>query len=162
ELFLLPDWLPVQPNNFYCHTRYIYLAISYLYGKRFRADLGALTDELRADLYDRNYREIDFSKYRHEIAASDLFVRPSAPLRRAGPLRKAPARLAAKNGAGKMLRAHPLRDRGQPRAGDLAGQRPSQLSGAVLRRSAPSRLAGRARRDGEVEVAGRGGRHSLL
>src|SRR5688572_27930777 len=22
ELFLLPDWLPVQPNNFYCHTRY--------------------------------------------------------------------------------------------------------------------------------------------
>src|SRR5262249_30911702 len=37
ELFLLPDWLPVHPNNYYCHTRYIYLAISYLYGRRFRA-----------------------------------------------------------------------------------------------------------------------------
>jgi lanosterol synthase len=81
EMFLLPDWVPVQPNNFYCHTRYIYLAISYLYGKRFRAHLGPITDELRAELYEKPYSEIDFSVHRHDIAASDTFVRPSLPLR---------------------------------------------------------------------------------
>ena len=83
ELFLLPDWLPVHPNNFYCHTRYIYLAIAYLYGRRFRAELGPITDELRRELYDRPYAEIDFSAHRHDIAASDLHVRPSLPLRAA-------------------------------------------------------------------------------
>src|SRR4051794_4260020 len=40
ELFLLPPGAPVHPNQLYCHTRYIYLAICFLYGIRFRADLG--------------------------------------------------------------------------------------------------------------------------
>ena len=39
ELFLLPDSLPFHPNNFYNHTRYIYLGIGFLYGKRFRHEL---------------------------------------------------------------------------------------------------------------------------
>jgi squalene/oxidosqualene cyclase-like protein len=83
ELFLLPDSLPVHPNNFYCHTRYIYLGIAYLYGKRFRAHLGPIENELRRELYDREYSEIDFSQYRHVIAQNDLHVRPSLPLRAA-------------------------------------------------------------------------------
>ena len=83
EIFLLPEAVPLQPTNYYCHTRYIYLAIGYLYGKRFRADLGPITDELRAELYDRPYAQIDFAAHRHTIAASDLFVRPSWPLRKA-------------------------------------------------------------------------------
>lgn len=81
ELFLLPDRVPLHPNNYYCHTRYIYLGIAYLYGRRFRAELGPITDELRRELYDRPYAEIDFSAHRHDIAASDLHVRPSLPLR---------------------------------------------------------------------------------
>ncbi len=83
ELFLLPDWLPVHPNNFYCHTRYIYLGIGYLYGRRFRHDLGALGDDLRRELYAQPYHEIDFAAHRHDIAAGDLHVRPSRPLRAA-------------------------------------------------------------------------------
>src|SRR5262249_45848748 len=35
ELFLLPARFPVHPDHLYCHTRYIYLAISFLYGARF-------------------------------------------------------------------------------------------------------------------------------
>jgi lanosterol synthase len=81
ELFLLPDSLPLHPNNYYCHTRYIYLGIAYLYGRRFRADLGPLTDELRDELYGVSYAGINFAAHRHDLAASDLFVRPSAPLR---------------------------------------------------------------------------------
>ena len=35
ELFLLPRQLPVHPDRLYCHTRNIYQAIAYLYGRRF-------------------------------------------------------------------------------------------------------------------------------
>jgi lanosterol synthase len=83
ELFLLPDWLPVQPNNFYCHTRYIYLGIAFLYGKRFRYDLGTVGDALRGELFEQPFESIDFAAHRHELAPSDVFVAPSAPLRRA-------------------------------------------------------------------------------
>jgi lanosterol synthase len=81
ELFLLPDWVPLHPNNYYCHTRYIYLGIAYLYGRRFRADIGPIREQLRRELYDRDYSTIDFAKYRHDIAPTDLHVRPSLPLR---------------------------------------------------------------------------------
>src|SRR5581483_11044750 len=40
ELFMLPRWLPIHPHNYYCHTRYIYLGIAYLYRRRFTARLG--------------------------------------------------------------------------------------------------------------------------
>jgi squalene/oxidosqualene cyclase-like protein len=83
ELFLLPDWVPVHPNNFYCHTRYIYLGIAYLYGKRFQADLGPVRDQLRHELYGGDYHAIDFSRHRHDIAPGDVHVKPSAPLRAA-------------------------------------------------------------------------------
>jgi lanosterol synthase len=81
ELFLLPRAAPIHPDRFYCHTRYIYLAISYLYGKRFRGHLGAITHDLRAELYDRPYSSLDFAAHRHDLAASDLYVRPGLELR---------------------------------------------------------------------------------
>jgi lanosterol synthase len=83
ELFMVPEWVPLHPNHYYCHTRYIYLGIAYLYGRRYRADLGPITADLRRELYDRPYDDIDFSRYRHEIAETDLYVRPSLPLRAA-------------------------------------------------------------------------------
>jgi lanosterol synthase len=81
EIFLLPAWLPVHPDRYYCHTRYIYLAIATLYGQRFRADLGPITAELRRELYVDPYESIDFAAHRHEIAPSDLHVRPGLELR---------------------------------------------------------------------------------
>ena len=81
ELFLLPDWVPLHPNNYYCHTRYIYLGIAYLYGRRFTHDFGPIRDDLRRELYGHEYGEIDFAAHRHDIAPSDLHVRPSLPLR---------------------------------------------------------------------------------
>jgi squalene/oxidosqualene cyclase-like protein len=81
ELFLLPEQAPFHPDRFYCHTRYIYLAIAYLYGRRFRADLGPITAELRRELYDAPFDSIDFAAHRHDLAATDLHVRPGAGLR---------------------------------------------------------------------------------
>jgi squalene/oxidosqualene cyclase-like protein len=81
ELFLLPESSPFHPNHIYCQTRYTYMAIAYLYGSRFRADVGPLRDALREELYDRPYTSIDFSAHRERIAATDLYVAPNAGLK---------------------------------------------------------------------------------
>jgi lanosterol synthase len=81
ELFLLPRWLAFHPSRYYCHTRYIYLAMAYLYGSRYTASLGPLRDELRRELYGRPYETIDFARQRHAVALSDLHVRPGLGLR---------------------------------------------------------------------------------
>jgi hypothetical protein len=96
ELFLLPAWSPVHPNHLYCHTRYIYLAISFLYGARFRGDLGAITGDLRLELYCKRYDVIDFAAHRHDVARGDLYVAPSRGLRVAWNLMAAFERLQKK------------------------------------------------------------------
>ena len=45
ELWLMPRSLPVHPANMWCHTRAVFLPMSYLYGRRFTADL-AIAREL--------------------------------------------------------------------------------------------------------------------
>ncbi len=86
ELFLLPRRLPIHPHRWYCHTRYIYLAISSLYGLRFKANLGTLRDELRRELYAVPYESIDFHRQRHCVAETDVYVRPGTALRLANDL----------------------------------------------------------------------------
>jgi lanosterol synthase len=81
ELFLLPPGLPFHPRRFYCHTRYIYLAIAYLYGCRFQTAPGPLTHELRRELYGMPYETIAFAAWRQRIAPTDLSVRPGMVLR---------------------------------------------------------------------------------
>lgn len=81
ELFLLPSWLPIHPDRYYCHTRYIYLALATLHGRRFQADLGPITAALRRELYAQPYPSIDFAAHRHHLAPSDLYVRPGLELR---------------------------------------------------------------------------------
>jgi lanosterol synthase len=82
ELFLLPGWLPFHPSRFYCHTRLIYLGMAYLSGSRFQAPLPAsILETLRRELYPEGFENIDFTRCRHRVAASDLYVPVSALLR---------------------------------------------------------------------------------
>jgi squalene/oxidosqualene cyclase-like protein len=81
ELFLAPKWLPLRTDDLYCHTRHIYRAMAYLYGCRFRADLGNILADLRRELYTEPYEQIRFSDYRHALADSDVYVRPGRTLR---------------------------------------------------------------------------------
>jgi len=82
ELFLLPEWLPFHPRRYYCHTRQIYLGIGYLFGVRFVATLpDGLRDALRDELYGEPYDRIDFTRLRHTLAASDVYV-PISPVLR--------------------------------------------------------------------------------
>jgi 2,3-oxidosqualene cyclase len=82
ELFLLPEWLPIHPRRYYCHTRQIYLGLAFLYGMRFRANLpDTLRDELRNELYPESYETIDFSALRNTVSTSDVHV-PISPVLR--------------------------------------------------------------------------------
>jgi 2,3-oxidosqualene cyclase len=80
ELFLLPAWLPFHPWNYYCHTRYIYLGMAYLFGCKFKGLL-PIRDALREELYGLPFEQINFALHRSAVAASDLYVRPAAVLR---------------------------------------------------------------------------------
>jgi len=81
ELLLLPRALPFHPRRYYCHTRYIYLAMAYLYGARVRVRLGPIADELRDELYGAPWATLDFAAHRDHVATSDLYVRPGRALR---------------------------------------------------------------------------------
>ena len=82
ELFLLPEWLPFHPRRFYCHTRLIYLGIAFIAGKRYQANLPEpLLSDLRQELYQEPYGDIDFAQLRHCLAPGDVFV-PITPLLR--------------------------------------------------------------------------------
>ena len=81
QLFILPRWMPFHPLRWYCHTRYIYLAMAYLFGRRFTASLGPLRDALRAELYAEPYDTIDFSAHREHVSPGDLYARPGAAVR---------------------------------------------------------------------------------
>ena len=85
ELWLQPRMSPLHPRRMYCHTRLIYLGLGYLYGARFVAQPDAagrrLIDELREELYDQPYAQLDFRGHRYALAQSDLFERPHTVLR---------------------------------------------------------------------------------
>ena len=80
ELFLLPAAAPGHPDTWYCHTRYIYLAMSYLSARGVTFDLGLLRDELRRELYAEPYDTIDFSAHVDHVSSTDLYARPGASL----------------------------------------------------------------------------------
>src|SRR6185503_11938809 len=81
EIFLLPKSLPFHPRHYYCHTRLIYMGLAYVYGSRTRAELGSIVADLRRELYKVPYESIDFAAHRHEVATTDVYVRPTWWLR---------------------------------------------------------------------------------
>ncbi|MCP2169164.1 prenyltransferase/squalene oxidase repeat-containing protein [Goodfellowiella coeruleoviolacea] len=78
ELLLAPTWFPLHPHRFSCHVRQAYAGMSQLYGAKVRFDLGELTEPLRAELYDRPYRSIDFRAARFRLDAPEVCAPPSA------------------------------------------------------------------------------------
>lgn len=82
ELFLLPRRFPVHPDKLYCHTRAIYQSLAYLYGSRFRADLGDLGNKLTQELYGGEPNATDFIAHRDVVSPTDL-NEPPAPVLRA-------------------------------------------------------------------------------
>ncbi|XP_057447337.1 cycloartenol synthase-like [Lotus japonicus] len=72
ELWLLPYSLPSHPGRMWCHTRLVYLSMSYLYGRRFVGPFNALVLSLRKELYTLPYHLLDWNEARNLCAKEDL------------------------------------------------------------------------------------------
>ena len=44
---LLPTWFPFHPSRMWCHTRSVYLPMSYLYAEKVKSPVNPLISELR-------------------------------------------------------------------------------------------------------------------
>ncbi|KAF9302335.1 Lanosterol synthase (Oxidosqualene--lanosterol cyclase) [Mortierella antarctica] len=73
ELWLLPHFLPIHPGRYWCHTRNVYIPMSYIYGRRATAPLTPLTRQLREELYTQPYDSIPWHAQRGNICKADLY-----------------------------------------------------------------------------------------
>ncbi|KAM3271289.1 hypothetical protein ACQJBY_041832 [Aegilops geniculata] len=73
ELWMMPYFLPIHPGRMWCNCRLVYLPMSYLYGKRFVGATTSIVLDLRKELYDVPYNEIDWDKARNRCAKEDLY-----------------------------------------------------------------------------------------
>ncbi|KAH0756414.1 hypothetical protein KY290_026684 [Solanum tuberosum] len=73
ELWLLPYFLPIHPGRMWCHCRMVYLAMSYLYGRRYVGPINSIILSLRRELYTIPYHHIDWDLARNQCAKEDLY-----------------------------------------------------------------------------------------
>ncbi|KAF9972123.1 Lanosterol synthase (Oxidosqualene--lanosterol cyclase) [Actinomortierella ambigua] len=73
ELWLLPHFLPFHPGRYWCHTRAVYIPMSYLYGRRATAEMTPLIQQLRQELYTQPYESIPWYAQRNNICKVDLY-----------------------------------------------------------------------------------------
>ncbi|XWS73368.1 hypothetical protein CRYUN_Cryun02cG0122100 [Craigia yunnanensis] len=73
ELWLLPYFSPIHPGRMWCHSRMVYLPMSYLYGKKFVGPITSLVLSLRRELYTLPYHQIDWNQARNQCAKEDLY-----------------------------------------------------------------------------------------
>ncbi|TKW23274.1 hypothetical protein SEVIR_4G282200v4 [Setaria viridis] len=68
ELWLVPYFLPIHPGRFWCFCRLVYMAMAYLYGKKFVGPITETILALREELYSIPYDTVDWDKARHSCA----------------------------------------------------------------------------------------------
>ncbi|KAE8732964.1 Lupeol synthase [Hibiscus syriacus] len=73
EFLLLPNILPVHPGKMLCYCRLVYMPMTYLYGKRFVGPITDLIKQLRQELYNQPYHEINWNAARNTVAKEDLY-----------------------------------------------------------------------------------------
>ncbi|CAA2983748.1 beta-amyrin synthase [Olea europaea subsp. europaea] len=80
EFWILPSFSPhasrlvtFSISKMWCYCRMVYMPMSYLYGKRFVGPITPLVLQLREELYDQPYDEINWRKVRHVCAKEDLY-----------------------------------------------------------------------------------------
>lgn len=73
ELWLLPRSLAVHPSHYWCHSRLVFLPMSYCYAHRIKADETELTAALREELYPVAYSSVNWKKARYQCHSSDQY-----------------------------------------------------------------------------------------
>ncbi|MGZ5000517.1 MAG: terpene cyclase/mutase family protein, partial [Methylomonas sp.] len=80
EMWLFPEWLPVHPWRYWCHTRMVYLPMAYCYAERIRAPENDLILSLRAEIYNQDFAGIDWPKQRDAVCEKDRYTKASPVL----------------------------------------------------------------------------------
>ncbi len=81
ELYLLPRRLPVHPGNFWCHTRQVFLPMSYIYARRLQGPITPLVRELRQEVFNEPWEEIRWPALRTKVARTDAYSPPTPVLK---------------------------------------------------------------------------------
>ncbi|MCS6818885.1 MAG: terpene cyclase/mutase family protein, partial [Chitinophagales bacterium] len=79
EMWLLPRWLPFFPGRYWCHARMVYLPMSYCYGVRLTAKDNPLLQQLRSEIYSKNYEQINWVEARNKCSNTDIY-QPMHPI----------------------------------------------------------------------------------
>ncbi|MBW2262549.1 MAG: terpene cyclase/mutase family protein [Deltaproteobacteria bacterium] len=74
ELWLLPRAAPLHPGRIWCHARVVLLAMSHLYGRRFRLPSTPLIRAIRSEIYSSPFEEIDWRRQRERVSPTDAYV----------------------------------------------------------------------------------------
>lgn len=77
EVWRLPKWIPAHPQNYYCHTRLIYMPMGFIYGCKFQVPITPLIEQLRKELYLSDYRAIAWNQARHALRTEEIYSPPS-------------------------------------------------------------------------------------
>ena len=81
ELWLLPESLPFHPSRLWCHCRMVYLPMSWLYAKRAAVPAEGVLLELREELYEVPYAQVDWVQARDRVARTDAYTPRAKVLR---------------------------------------------------------------------------------
>ncbi|XP_024182949.2 beta-amyrin synthase-like [Rosa chinensis] len=73
EFWIFPSLFPFHPAKMYCYCRLTYLPMSHLFGKRFVGPITPLILQLREEIYNEPYNEIQWGKVRHLCAKEDNY-----------------------------------------------------------------------------------------
>ncbi|MBE2247880.1 MAG: terpene cyclase/mutase family protein [Candidatus Competibacteraceae bacterium] len=81
ELWLLPKWSPIHPWRYWCHTRMVYLPMSYCYGHKITGPITTLIKALREELYLQPYDNIKWKQARNRVCETDEYTKKNLVLR---------------------------------------------------------------------------------
>lgn len=81
EMWLFPEWLPVHPWRYWCHSRMVYLPMAYCYAQRIKAPENELILSLREEIYNENFAAINWPKQRNAVCEKDCYTTPSPVLK---------------------------------------------------------------------------------
>ncbi|WVZ15640.1 hypothetical protein V8G54_013206 [Vigna mungo] len=73
EIWLLPYCVPFHPGRMWCHTRLVYLPMSYLYATRFVGPINAVILSLRKELYTLPYHLLHWDEAMNLCAKEDMY-----------------------------------------------------------------------------------------
>ena len=81
ELWLLPKSLPFHPSRLWCHCRMVYLPMSWLWARRAALPMDDLLSELREEIYEVPYAQVDWNAAKDRVARSDAYTERTSILR---------------------------------------------------------------------------------